>query len=74
MNRREVRFSGFGGQGVVLSGIIIGRAAALHEGKHSVQTQSYGAEARGGAAMSEVVSPNRRASAGRTRRLMVGPV
>jgi 2-oxoglutarate ferredoxin oxidoreductase subunit gamma len=43
-----------GGQGVVLAGEILGRAAA-QEGKHVVQTQSYGAEARGSAAKSEVI-------------------
>ena len=52
--RIEVRISGFGGQGVVLAGEILGKAAA-YEGKHVVQTQSYGAEARGSTARSEVV-------------------
>ena len=52
--RVEVRISGFGGQGVVLAGEILGRAAA-YEGKHVVQTQSYGAEARGSTARSEVI-------------------
>ncbi len=52
--RIEVRISGLGGQGVVLAGEILGRAAFL-EGKHVVQTQSYGAEARGSAAKSEVI-------------------
>jgi len=52
--RIEVRISGLGGQGVVLAGEILGRAA-VYEGKHVVQTQSYGAEARGSAAKSEVI-------------------
>lgn len=52
--RIEVRISGLGGQGVVLAGEILGRAA-VYEGKYAVQTQSYGAEARGTAAKSEVV-------------------
>jgi len=52
--RVEVRISGLGGQGVVLAGQILGRAAA-HDGKYVVQTQSYGAEARGSAAKSEVI-------------------
>lgn len=55
MSRTEVRIAGFGGQGVVLAGVILGRAAALHDGKYACQTQSYGAEARGGAARSEIV-------------------
>lgn len=53
-NRTEVRIAGFGGQGVVLAGIVFGRAAMI-EGHQVVQTQSYGAEARGGAARSELV-------------------
>ncbi|MFQ6081713.1 MAG: 2-oxoacid:acceptor oxidoreductase family protein, partial [Candidatus Bathyarchaeia archaeon] len=42
--RIETRISGLGGQGVVLAGVILGRAA-VYDGKHAVQTQSYGAEA-----------------------------
>ncbi|MFQ5999595.1 MAG: 2-oxoacid:acceptor oxidoreductase family protein [Candidatus Bathyarchaeia archaeon] len=52
--RIEVRIGGLGGQGVVLAGEILGRAA-VYEGKHVVETQSYGAEARGSAAKSEVI-------------------
>jgi len=52
--RVEVRICGLGGQGVVLAGEILGRAA-VYDGKHAVQTQSYGAEARGSAAKSEVI-------------------
>lgn len=54
MKKIEVRISGLGGQGVVLAGQILGRAAA-YDGKNVVQTQSYGAEARGSAAKSEVI-------------------
>ncbi len=50
----EVRISGSGGQGVVLAGVILGRAV-IYDGQHAVQTQSYGAEARGSAAKSEVI-------------------
>jgi 2-oxoglutarate ferredoxin oxidoreductase subunit gamma len=53
--RHEIRFSGFGGQGIILAAVILGRAAALYDGKHAVQTQVYGPEARGGASMSAVV-------------------
>ena len=52
--RVEIRISGLGGQGVVLAGEILGRAA-VYDGKWAVQTQSYGAEARGSAAKSEVI-------------------
>ena len=60
MSRTEVRIAGFGGQGVILAGIVLGHAAAVHEDKKAVQTQSYGAETRGGAALSEVVISNER--------------
>ncbi|MFH1313666.1 MAG: 2-oxoacid:acceptor oxidoreductase family protein [Candidatus Eisenbacteria bacterium] len=52
--RIEIRVAGFGGQGVVLAGRLLGEAAIL-DGKRAVQTQSYGPESRGGAARSEVV-------------------
>jgi len=55
MSRIEIRVSGFGGQGVILAGIILGRAAALHDGKDATLTQSFGPEARGGACSAQVV-------------------
>ena len=55
MNRMEVKIAGFGGQGIVLAGYIIGKAAAVFDGKNAVQTQSYGPEARGGACSADVV-------------------
>ena len=54
MPRHEVRIAGFGGQGVVLSGIVLG-TAAMYDNRFSTQVQSYGPEARGGACKSEVV-------------------
>jgi 2-oxoglutarate ferredoxin oxidoreductase subunit gamma len=56
--RIEVRFAGFGGQGIIKSGIITAAAACIHGGKNAVQTQSYGPESRGGACKSEVVISN----------------
>jgi len=53
--RKEVLFSGFGGQGVILASVILGRAAAVYENLYAVQTQSYGPESRGGASRAEVV-------------------
>jgi len=50
----QVRIAGYGGQGVVLAGMLLGRAA-LEDGFFAVQNQSYGAEARGGAARAEVL-------------------
>ena len=55
MSRYELRFSGAGGQGLITAGIILAEAASIHEGKQSVQSQSYGPEARGGASKSEVI-------------------
>jgi 2-oxoglutarate ferredoxin oxidoreductase subunit gamma len=52
--KTEIRIAGLGGQGVVLAGEILGRAA-VYEGRNVVQTQSYGAEARGSIARSEVI-------------------
>jgi 2-oxoglutarate ferredoxin oxidoreductase subunit gamma len=49
MARTEIRITGFGGQGVVLSGYIIGRACAVHSGQHATLMQSFGPEARGSA-------------------------
>ena len=53
--RKEIRICGFGGQGIILAGIILGKAASLFDGNEAVQTQSYGPEARGGASKCEVV-------------------
>ena len=53
--RKDIRIAGFGGQGIILDGIVIGKAAALHDGMYAVQTQSYCPEARGGASKTEVV-------------------
>jgi 2-oxoglutarate ferredoxin oxidoreductase subunit gamma len=52
--RKEIRIAGFGGQGIVLAGKILGEAG-VHAGYRAVQTQSYGPESRGGAARSEIV-------------------
>ena len=52
--RYEVILAGSGGQGLVLSGIMLGEAAIL-EGKVVVQTQSYGIASRGGLSLTEVI-------------------
>lgn len=49
MSRTEIRITGYGGQGVVLSGYIIGRACAVNAGQHATMIQSFGPEARGSA-------------------------
>ena len=53
--RSEIRIGGFGGQGVILAGIILGKAASIFDKNEAVQTQSYGPEAHGGASKCEVV-------------------
>ena len=53
-NYLEVRLGGSGGQGVVLMGIILA-TAGNHDGRHVVQTESYGPEARGGYSRSDVI-------------------
>ena len=53
--KKELRICGFGGQGVILSGFIFGKAASVFMDFNAVQSQSYGPEARGGAARSEVI-------------------
>lgn len=52
---KEIRIAGFGGQGVILSAHILGRAVALHENGYATMTQNYGPEARGGAASAALV-------------------
>lgn len=51
----QVVLCGFGGQGVVTAGQILGRAVAVHEGRNAVMAQSYGPESRGGASRTEVI-------------------
>lgn len=51
----EIRIAGFGGQGVILATHILGRAAAVHENRFATMTQSYGPEARGGAASAALI-------------------
>jgi len=53
--KKEIRIAGTGGMGVVLAGDILGYAAVVYSGLEAVQSQSYGAEARGTTAKSEVI-------------------
>ena len=55
MKRKEIRVAGFGGQGIVLSGSIIGKAASIYDKGFAALTQSYGPESRGGSCRAEVV-------------------
>lgn len=60
MSRYEIRFSGSGGQGLILAGVIFAEAASIYDKKNAVQSQSYGPEARGGASKSEVILSDQR--------------
>lgn len=51
----QVRIGGFGGQGIVLAGLLLGKAASIYDGKEAVFTQSYGPEARGGASNVDLI-------------------
>lgn len=53
--RREIRITGFGGQGVILSGVIVGKAASIYDEKNATMSQSYGPEARGSACSTQVL-------------------
>ncbi len=55
MGRVEVRFCGFGGQGIILAGFISGKAATLYDRRNATLTQSYGPESRGGACSAELI-------------------
>jgi len=55
VTRTEIQLGGFGGQGIISAGKIIGQAAAIYDGLQACFTQSYGPEARGGAAGSQVI-------------------
>ena len=55
MQRYRLVFSGSGGQGVITAAIILADAAVVHENLNAVQSQSYGAAARGGATRSDVI-------------------
>jgi 2-oxoglutarate ferredoxin oxidoreductase subunit gamma len=52
---KEIRLAGFGGQGIGLAGLVLGKALSLYDGKEAVMTQAYGPEARGGASSANVV-------------------
>ena len=51
---KQIRLSGFGGQGIVLAGILLGEAGGI-DGKYVSGSNSYGAQARGSNCQSEVI-------------------
>jgi 2-oxoglutarate ferredoxin oxidoreductase subunit gamma len=54
-----MQFCGFGGQGIILSSVILGAAAVTKAGLNACQTQSYGSEARGGECQAEIIVSSR---------------
>jgi 2-oxoglutarate ferredoxin oxidoreductase subunit gamma len=55
MQLTEIRLAGFGGQGVILSAIVLGKAASIYEGGFATMTQNFGPEARGGACSAQLI-------------------
>jgi len=55
MKKVEIRLTGIGGQGVVLSSVMLGRAASVYDKINAVQTQTYGSDMRGGDVCTEVI-------------------
>ncbi|MEW6025856.1 MAG: 2-oxoacid:acceptor oxidoreductase family protein [Planctomycetota bacterium] len=53
--KKEIRFTGFGGQGIILAGHITGKAAAIYSDLYATLTQSYGPESRGGASSAQLI-------------------
>ena len=54
MAKSELRVGGLGGQGVILCGMIIGKAASIYDGKQATLIQAFGPEARGSACSAQV--------------------
>jgi 2-oxoglutarate ferredoxin oxidoreductase subunit gamma len=59
MARSQVKIGGFGGQGVILSAIVIGKAATIFDNKSATLTQSFGPEARGSACSAQLIVSDR---------------
>lgn len=59
MKPLSIRITGFGGQGIILTAVILGTAAVTKSELYVVQTQSYGSEARGGQCQAELIISDR---------------
>ena len=55
MRLTEIRIAGFGGQGVILSAVVLGKASSIYENGFATMTQNFGPEARGGACSAQLV-------------------
>jgi 2-oxoglutarate ferredoxin oxidoreductase subunit gamma len=56
--RTEIRLAGEGNHGMIQAGLILQEAAAIYDDLNAHHVQSYGPEARGNAARSEVIISN----------------
>jgi len=54
MAKTEIRIGGLGGQGVIMAGLILGKAASIFDQKHAAMIQSFGPEARGSACSAQI--------------------
>lgn len=55
----EIKIGGFGGQGVILASMIIGKAASIFDNKHAAMIQSFGPEARGSSCSAQLIVSDR---------------
>jgi len=55
MNQTKIKIGGFGGQGIIRAGYILGKAASIYDKKNATLTQSYGPESRGGACSAQII-------------------
>lgn len=60
MKKTEIRFTGYGGQGIIRCALITGKALALFDNKHATMNQAIGPEARGSACASQLVVSDER--------------
>ncbi len=60
MKKTEIRFTGFGGQGIIRCALITGKALSLFDNKHATMNQAIGPEARGSACASQLIVSDKR--------------
>jgi 2-oxoglutarate ferredoxin oxidoreductase subunit gamma len=55
MRLTEIRFAGFGGQGVILAASVVGKAATLYQNLYATMCQNFGPESRGGSCSAQLL-------------------
>lgn len=58
VSKNEIKVGGLGGQGVILSALILGKAASIYDNKFATMTQSFGPEARGSSCSAQLIISN----------------